>query len=220
MSMRALQCPSLVTKEWKNANERLHGWKLAGSFSSSLNYETSISPWNWTRIVACDRLLLNLLRNRVEDYSCLISSQGSLTLHRSSLACLSATALIRQAAPLGERVPWICSFSFLTPFHGHGFPGQPLREGSCVQSVMSECNWLVYILVISSSSSASASAANSSGVFFLRIKGFGSSWVISCTSSRFFMLYWNGKTRSEWTKGGLPVTKERVCTWRKNSRHT
>lgn len=79
----------------------------------------------------------------------------------------------------------------------------PIRE--TIGYVFFSNNANRHVLVISSSSSASASAANSSGVFFLRIKGLGSSWVISCTSSRFFMLYCNEnkKPRGEWIKEGI-----------------
>jgi len=58
-----------------------------------------------------------------------------------------------------------------------------------------------YVLVNSSSSSASASAANSSGVFFFRIRGLGSSCGISCTSSRFFMLYCKLKKNATSSRG-------------------
>lgn len=49
----------------------------------------------------------------------------------------------------------------------------------------------MYLLVKSSRSSCSASAANSSGVFFFRINGFGSSCGSCSTISSFFLiLYW------------------------------
>lgn len=46
----------------------------------------------------------------------------------------------------------------------------------------------MYLLVKSSRSSCSASAANSSGVFFFLISGFGSSWGGCSTISSFFLI--------------------------------
>lgn len=48
------------------------------------------------------------------------------------------------------------------------------------------------LLVKSSRSSCSASAASSSGVFFFRIRGFGSSWGCCSTCSSFFFILYYG----------------------------
>ena len=66
---------------------------------------------------------------------------------------------------------------------------------------LSDLKWENNLLVKSSRSSASASAANSSGVFFFRIRGFGSSCGGASTiSSFFFMLYCEREMKKQFRK--------------------